>query len=323
MRHVLARPILLALAGLLLAAAQAAAERVPGTRFERFGATDGLGRPITYYLSDSPTPKPLALVIQGSGCSALFRPLAEGAMSAVGYHNVFRSVADDRYRVLAVEKPGARSTAEAPSAGTTEGCPPVFLAEHTVERWAAALTAALTGARTLAGVVGERTLVIGHSEGGVLAARLARLDRAISHAALLASPGPDPAEELILWGEGRKRPRAETQALIARIRATPDSTTELALGHPHRRWASFLAADPVADLLASPARVFAAQGEADTNWPIAAHDTLVARLRAGGREVMALRIPGADHSLNKSGQKPPEGMIEVFRAIRDWASASS
>lgn len=323
MRHALARPILLALAGLLLAAVQASAERVPGTRFERGSATDGLGRAITYYLSDSPTPKPLALVIQGSGCSALFRPLADGAMSAVGYHNVFRSVADDRYRVLAVEKPGARSSAEAPSAGTTDGCPPAFLEEHTVERWAAALTAALIAVRSHAGVIGQRTLVIGHSEGGVLAARLARLDPAISHAAVLASPGPDPAEELILWGEGRKRPRAETQGLIARIRAMPDSTTEIALGHPHRRWASFLVADPVVDLLASSARVFAAHGDADANWPVAAHDGLVARLRAGGREVTALRLPGADHSLNRPGQKPPEGMIEVFRAIRDWATAAS
>ena len=321
MRHALARPILLALAGLLLAAVQASAERVPGTRFERLSTTDGLGRNITYYLSDSPTPKPLALVIQGSGCSALFRPLADGALSAVGYHNVFRSVADDRYRVLAVEKPGARSTAEAPAAGTTEGCSPAFLEEHTVERWAEALKAALAAARTLADVVGGRTLVIGHSEGGVLAARLARLDPAISHAALLASPGPDPTEELILWGEGRKRPRAETRALIARIRAAPDSTTEMALGHPHRRWASFLAADPVADLLASSARVFAAQGEADSNWPVAAHDSLASHLRARGRKVMALRIPGADHSFNRPGQKPPEGMIEVFRAIRDWAAA--
>ncbi len=322
MRQLLSRFAAVAVVGLLLAA-PALAERVPGTRFERFGTTDGLGRAITYYLSDGPTPKPLALVIQGSGCSALFRALPDGVMSAVGYHNVFRSVADDRYRVLTVEKPGARSTAETPVSGTAEGCPVAFLEEHMVERWAEALTAALAAARRLAGVVGEKTLVIGHSEGGVLAARLARLDRAISHAALLASPGPDPAEELILWGDGRKRPRADTAALVTRIRATPDSTTALVLGHPHRRWASFLAADPVADLLASSARVFAAQGDADANWPVAAHDGLVSRLRAGGREVMALHLPGADHSLNRPGQKPPEGMVEVFRAIRDWAAASS
>ena len=323
MRRFLTRQLVLVLAGLLLAAAQAAAERVPGTRFERLNATDGLGRSITYYLSDSSTAKPLALVIQGSGCSALFRPLPDGAMSAVGYHNVFRSVGDDRYRVLAVEKPGALTTAEAPVGGTAESCPAAFLEEHTVERWAEALTAVLAAARKLTDIVGGRTLVIGHSEGGVLAARLARLDRQVSHAALLASPGPDPAEELILWGEGRKRPRADTVSLIARIRAAPDSTTDLSLGHPHRRWTSFLAADPVADLMASSARVFASQGEADANWPVAAHDALVARLRAGGREVMALRLPGADHSLNRPGQKPPEGMIEVFRAIRDWTTASS
>ncbi|MBL8687882.1 MAG: alpha/beta fold hydrolase [Rhodospirillaceae bacterium] len=304
----------------LLVVAPAAAERVPGTQFEKLSTTDGLGRRVTYYLSDSATPKPLALVIQGSGCSALFRPLADGAMSAVGYHNVFRSIGGERYRVLAVEKPGARSTSEPPVGGTAEGCPQAFIEEHTLDRWAEALKASLAAARSIAGVIADRTLVIGHSEGGVLAARLTRLDPAIAHAALLASPGPDPVEELAIWGESRKRPRADTLAMVASIRAAPDSTSDLVLGHPHRRWSGFLAADPVADLLVSKARIFAAQGEADANWPVAAHDALVTRLRAGGREVMALRIPGADHALNAPGQRPPEGMAEVFRKIVAWAN---
>jgi pimeloyl-ACP methyl ester carboxylesterase len=317
MRRALARLLLLALIALPIA--PATAERVAGTRFERLSTTDTLGRAVTYYLSDAATPKPLALVIQGSGCNALFRPLADGAMSAVGYHNVFRSVGEDRYRVLAVEKPGARGTAEAPIGGQAEDCPRAFLEEHTVERWAAALAAVLAAARVQANVAPERTLVIGHSEGGVLAARLAGRDAKVSHVALLASPGPDPAEELIRWGESRRRPREETVAMLARIRATPGSITDFALGHPHRRWSSFLAADPVADLLLSSARIFAAHGDADANWPVAAHDTLVARL--GGRDVLALRLAGADHSLNAAGQRPPEGMIEVFRKIIAWAAA--
>jgi pimeloyl-ACP methyl ester carboxylesterase len=305
---------------LLLAVTPAKAERVPGTQFAKLSATDSLGRAITFYLSDSATPKPLALLIPGSGCSALFRPLPDGAMSAVGYHNVLRGIAGERYRVLAVEKPGAPATSVTQGSGNAEGCPKVFLEEHTVERWAEALKASLAAARTIADVIPGRTLVIGHSEGGVLAARLAKLDARISHVALLASPGPDPVEELALWGEARKRPRADTLALVARIRAAPDSATDFVLGHPHRRWSGFLTADPVADLLASSAAVFAAQGNADTNWPVAAHDALVARLRSGGREVEALRLPGADHSLNAPGQRPPEGMAEVFRRIVAWAS---
>jgi pimeloyl-ACP methyl ester carboxylesterase len=316
MRRALVQLLLIAFVGLLVA--PAAAERIPGTRFERLSATDGLGRSIAYYLSESTTPKPLALIIQGSGCSALFRPLGSGNMSAVGYHNVFRSVGDERYRVLAVEKPGARSTAEVPIGGTAEECPPAFLEEHTVERWAEALSAALGAARSAANVVGDRTLAIGHSEGGVLAARLARLDPKIGHVALLASPGPDPEEELILWGKARWRPQSETEEMIQGIRAQPDSATAFTLGHPHRRWTSFLAADPVADLMASAARIFAAHGEADANWPVAAHDALVERLRGAGREVTALRLPGTDHSLNASGQRPPEGMIEIFRKIIAW-----
>jgi pimeloyl-ACP methyl ester carboxylesterase len=305
----------------LLLAVPALADRVSGTAFERLVATDGLGRPITYYLSDSVTPKRLALVIQGSGCSALFRPLTGETMSAVGYHNVFRSIGGDRYRVIAVEKPGARPATEPPAGGMAEGCPADFIAGYTVEAWAEALRAALAAARRQANVIAERTLAVGHSEGGVLAARLARLDPGISHVALLSSPGPDPAGELILWGEARGRPRTDTAALIARIRASPDSTAEFVLGHPHRRWSSFLAADPVADLSASTARIFAAQGDADANWPVAAHDALVKHLRAAGHDVTALRLAGADHSLNLPGQKPPEGMMDVFRKVLAWAAS--
>ena len=319
MRRALTRLLLLAL--IALPAAPANAERVAGTRFERLSTTDSLGRSITFYLSDASSPKPLALIIQGSGCNALFRPLADGQMSAVGYHNVFRGLGEERYRVLAVEKPGTRSTAEAPSGGQAEDCPRRFLEEHTVERWAAALSAALAAARAATNVVGERTLVIGHSEGGVMAGRLAGDDPKVSHVALLASPGPDPVEELVQWGESRKRPRTDTLAMIARIRAAPDSTEDFAFGHPHRRWASFLEANAVHDLLGSSARIFAAHGDADANWPVAAHDAIVARLRERGREVTALRLPGADHALNAPGQRTPEGMIEAFRKILAWTAA--
>lgn len=315
MRYPLGLFLLLVLVG---GSAPASAERVPGTQFEKLAATDSIGRAVTYYLSESVTPKPLALVIQGSGCSALFRPRGDGAMSAVGYHNVFRSVGGDRFRVLAVEKPGARNVTEPPVGGTAEGCPQAFLEEHTVERWAVALVAAMAAARQQPNVESDRTLVIGHSEGGVLAARLAHLDRRIRRAALLASPGPDPAEELILWGEGRKRPRDETVAMIERIRAKPDSITEHVLGHPHRRWASFLAANPLRDLLASSAVVFAGHGDADTNWPVAAHDALVKGLQTSGASVTMLRLGGADHSMNRGGQRPPEGMLDAFKAVLNW-----
>ena len=310
-------------AALAVLAVPALAEPVPGTNFQRYVTTDGRGGALTYYLSEAPYPKPLAVVIQGSGCGALFRPAAGGAMNAVGHHGLLRSVVGERYRVLAVEKPGAKSASEPPSGGNAQDCPRRFLAEHTVEKWAEALKAALAAARQKSGVIPDRTLVIGHSEGGVAAARLARLDPKISHVALLASPGPDPVEELVLWGESRGRKRPETEATIALIRAKPDSITDFAFGHPYRRWSSYLSADPVADLLGSPARVFAVHGEADTNWPFAAHVSLVDRLRDAGHAVDAVRLAGADHSLNHPGQRPPEGMADIFRQILVWAGGGT
>lgn len=319
MRHALASLAALVLAGILPASA-ALAEDIPGTPFSRERTVDALGRTVTYYLSDGDVTRPLALLIQGSGCNALFRPIPAGGYTAVGYHNVLRGIGGHRYRVLAVEKPGARFINDQPIGGNAEDCPKAFLEEHTVDRWATALSAAMAAARRAPFVDAERSLVIGHSEGGVLAARLARLDPKVRHVALLASPGPDPVEELAIWGESRKRPRAETLALVDRIRASPDSTTEFALGHPYRRWASFLAADPVADLVASDAFILLAHGDADTNWPVAAHELLATGFQRAKRSFMTLRIVDADHSFNRTGQRSPEGMAEAFKTVINWTA---
>src|SRR5215510_10360596 len=49
-----------------------------GVPFQRYTATDGLGRTITFYLSipanvQQDAKLPVALIIQGSGCQSLFR----------------------------------------------------------------------------------------------------------------------------------------------------------------------------------------------------------------------------------------------------------
>jgi hypothetical protein len=72
------------LIGLTILAAfpASAAEQVPGTRFERHTVEDTLGRTITFYMDSNQRERlPLALIVQGSGCSSVFKRNSAGQLS--------------------------------------------------------------------------------------------------------------------------------------------------------------------------------------------------------------------------------------------------
>jgi uncharacterized protein (TIGR03067 family) len=104
------------------------------------------------------------------------------------------------------------------------------------------------------------------------------------------------------------------------VRADPESADRLWLGHPHRRWSSFLKTSTQEGLLASRAAVFLAQGTADTAVSVTGFDTLRAELLARGRDVTAERLEGLDHAFRKPGA--PSGNIDGFREVlgraADW-----
>jgi len=303
-----------------------------GVPFQRYTAADSLGRTITFYLSipgdSSPGAKlPVALIIQGSGCQSLFRKRGEQVYG--GQQNLFLRPAKGRVRVLAVEKPGVKFLDAPARPGSAEGSSEEFRSEHTLPRWAEANIAALRAAWTLPGIDTSRTLVLGHSEGGIVAARIAATLPNVTHVASLAGGGPT---QLFSLAEGRALPRpddkpgdaaARVQKFYdewAAVQKNPDSTSEMWLGHPFRRWSSFLATSVTAELSRTKSRIFLAQGALDTSVPPTGHDVLVAEMRAQGRDVIAERIEGGDHGFRKQEDPPgsPDGMQALFGRVVDW-----
>jgi hypothetical protein len=58
--------------------------------------------------------------------------------------------------------------------------------------------------------------------------------------------------------------------------------------------------------------------------PVAAHDMLVAELRARGRDVTAERLEGADHGFQTEDlpkQGPPAGMQALLGRVLHWSLA--
>jgi dienelactone hydrolase len=303
-----------------------------GLPYRRHTTTDALGRTITFYLSIAPEDRaeaklPVVLWIQGSGCQSLFSK--RGERVGDGLLGLLVKEAKGRVRVLAVEKSGVNFQDSPARPGTAEGAGEEFLTEHTLPRWAEANVAALKAAWTLPGVDPDRTLAMGHSEGGIVAARVAAELPQVTHVAGLAGGGPT---QLFSLAELDARPRPgdgpgdaarRRQSNFdewARIRADPDSITKFWRSHPYRRWSTFLPSGLTAELLRSRARVYLAHGADDAASPVTAFDLARAELAVHHRDVTAERLEGADHGFRTEAMPKgsPDGMRAVFGRVLAW-----
>ena len=154
--------------------------------FERRTVEDQFNRRIEYVVRGAKRAAPLVVWIQGSGCHSLFVRAPDGTVRT-RQQGILASVVGDRGTVLAVEKPGVRLFDDPGPRGTADGCRAAFRREHTLERWSAAVVAAISAQTAMAAA--SPLVIIGHSEGGLVGASVARQLDHVSHVALLSSPG--------------------------------------------------------------------------------------------------------------------------------------
>jgi predicted esterase len=304
------------------------AETVPGQPYERFTTRDSLGREITFYVSrasDGAPPAPCAVYIQGSGCTSVFIE-RDGRIRSQGGHSVVPQAAGNRARVVIVEKPGVRYL-DKPEGDCREFV--TFNEEHTLERWSEAVEAALLAARKLPGVDTTRALVIGHSEGGLVACRVARdLHGVVTHVASFAGGGPTQLFDLIelarqgVFFSDVSEDSTARAAFVARrwteIQADPMSADQFFFGFAYRRWSTFLATSPMDELPQVSARIYIAQGVADRAVDPRSADALYAHLLTKGKDVTYDRVEGADHSFRIAAMPEKDGWLEVFERVFAW-----
>lgn len=302
-----------------------------GQPYLQFKVRDDLGRDVVAYVSEPAAggkALPLAVYVQGSGCGSHFAREGERWVPRNGHMGLLEA-AEGRFRVLIVEKPGVHP-GDDPKTPEESAGRPEFRREHTLERWTEALLAAVRTARTLPGIERSRLLVVGHSEGGLVASRLARMLPEVTHVAVLAGGGPSQLADLTaLVRKGRflrnVSPDADAREAALRmawqdILAHPDDPDRVFLGHAYPRWASFLASSPVEELSEVRwARVMVAQGLADDAVEPFTADVLTASLRVQGIDVTEVLVPQADHAFAVPGNPRRDGWREVLGQVADWA----
>jgi dienelactone hydrolase len=307
---------------LLLCSALAVAEDYPvGDKpFRRYVVDGRDGHRITFYLSTQEAPShpvPLIVWVQGTGCSSQY--VRVGEKLSRGLQGILNSVAGGQARVLAVEKPGVEFLDDPPDDGDAHACRPEFLAEFTLDRWATTIADAIQAAQKLPGVDTSKTLVIGISEGGIVAMRVSNVLPQVTHAASLSGGGPVYLFHLAEFMRSKKLdPEKEVYSCWSDILKDPDSTSKFCWGQTYREWSSFMKTSVIAEALKSHALLYFVHGTADTQQSVAGFDVLRAELAAAQRDARFERIDGADHALDLPNQKVPEGLETVFGRVVDW-----
>jgi dienelactone hydrolase len=299
-----------------------------GIPFDRFTTKDGHGRTITGYLSQLPRDSagkklPVILYISGSGCQSNFFKRDDRIHGSI--QNLILGMVKDRARVLIVEKPGVNFLDFPKQPGTATEGSKEFLEEHTLPRWAEANVAALKAVLAQPEIDGSRVLVTGHSEGGIVAARVSAELPQVTHVAPLGCSGVTQLYSLAELAR-RRAPEGKGAAYVdkvyeewAKILAKPDSIEDFWMGHPYRRWSSFLTHSVVDELKRSKAKVYLAHGTADDADAVQGFDMMRAELRAHGRDVTCERIEGGDHGFSTTGAKgQADGMRKVYTNVVDW-----
>lgn len=168
----------------------------------------------------------------------------------------------------------------------------------------------------LAGSGAIPVLLVGTSQGGVVAADVAGNDSRVSHLLMMASGGGwTQAEELELFVEQEPGTLgmssvAELNAKFDEIKAAPDSG-ELWAGHPFRMWSSYLWFRPMDGLTPLSIPIFLAQGTADKAVPVesarAMRDKFVS---LGKTNLTYAEYPGLDHHFDNAAGESRLGDLQ-------------
>lgn len=289
---------------------------VNGTGFQRYSVDDGK---VTFYLSarDAGPPRPIVLFVQGTGCGSPF--VSEGGRVLSGLQSLVRDAAAEKAVVMVVEKPGVRFLDNPERPGDAKNCRPEFVRQYSLDEWSRTLAKALKVARSLPGVDRSRTLLIGHSEGAIVAVRLSNMFPLITHVAALSGGGP---VYLFHMGEFFRRkgldPEKEIYPCWGEVLKDPESTTRFCWGQTFRQWSSFMRTSIVRESLASRSALYFGHGTNDEQNPVSAFDVLRAELAAKGRSAVFDRVEGAGHGFDLPGQPAPEGLSSIFSRILQW-----
>lgn len=242
---------------------------------------------------------PLVLYLDGSGCASV--------TNVVGFS---RPLLDRGIGALFPEKRGVRVDDDGAR------CRDEYLRTNDREERVRAAVTVLHEARPCLSRWDGRLAVVGASEGGAIAAAVARALGNVVAVVSLAGGGEAQAEELRALERLRPGTFPDLEAKLVEIRANPThDKTWLGAANTYRRWASYVDYAPKDDFDQLTVPVLVLQGDRDESVPPKSADVL------GGRPNVTVRhYPSLDHQWRDRLGLPHarEVVLEVAR----WLAAT-
>lgn len=184
----------------------------------------------------------------------------------------------------------------------------------------------------------NKVVVIGFSEGGQLAIKLAAENKEITHLVSVISNGLNQFYSSIINlridAASGKITHQEAQAAIGKLFAVyeeiysdPCSTEKWYYDHPYQRWGSFCTDIPLEHLVKLEIPILMLNGSTDRNSPILQSDYVMLEfLRLGKTNLTYHVFPGSDHwfyeMVVKDGKEEHVShREEAFKMIFDWLAS--
>lgn len=302
--------------------------KVPRQPYLRYFTNDKFERRITFYISETNTAEklPLVVYVQGSGSNSHFIKRNDQVIPVNGHIYLCESL-QGKARLLIVEKPGVKYLDNPGPAETIKN--DAFHQQHSLDRWAEAIEASIKASIRSGLADSSRILVMGHSEGGLVACKVANdLGKLVTHAANLAGGGDSQLYDLIFLARKGNffmnispEPEARAQYVLdewKKIQTDPFNTREFFLGFSYLRWYSFMQTSCLEQLQDFYANIFIAQGSKDENLDPASADQLYAHLLSKNKRVTYDRLSNADHSFNDKDRPEFNGWKAEMEKIISW-----
>ena len=188
-------------------------------------------------------------------------------------------------------------------------------------------------------IAGNKIIVVGFSEGGMLAVRLASENKKITHLISVTSGVLNQFYSSIInrrmdaaMGHiSHQEAQAKVDSLFAvykKIYNNPQSTEKWYYGHPYKRWGSFCNFIPLEHLVKLHIPILFVNGSNDRNTPILQADYIQLEFIRLGKDNLTYHVmPGVDHwfyeIVEKDGQQTPiDHKKDFFQLARNWIAAN-
>ncbi|MFL5348418.1 MAG: alpha/beta hydrolase family protein [Hyalangium sp.] len=276
---------------------------------------------LDVYVMHDETPRPLLVLLAGSGCTPLFFHLEREGKRLTGTRLTFAlslMQAHAGLHVATVEKVGVHSF-ELYSGDGMSDCSEEYERHVAKPERVRAVADAITALAAQPWVT--QVLLVGHSEGADVAAGVTRLlgEKRVAAVGIMAGAGPSQLFDEVLFARRDAEPGGVRAAFDEVLRVTDPAARGRWNGHSLTRWRSYAVdTTPLEELRASRVPVFIAHGSEDESVPIESADLLAVELmRDRSRPVFYLYLPGHDHSFR--GKDRADDARAVLDRFLEWA----